>query len=66
MINSIKKIALSTLAVAAIGAGTMGTANAGVYVYNAPVYVPTCHWISVPFVNPYTGWTYFVNREVCN
>ena len=66
MITSIKKIAISTLAVAAIGFGSLGTANAGVFVYNAPVYVPTCRLISVPYVNPYTGWTYFVTRQICN
>jgi multidrug transporter EmrE-like cation transporter len=66
MIKSIKKIVLSTAAVVAIGAGSLGTANAGVFLYNAPVYVPTCHLISVPYVNPYTGWTYFVTRQICN
>jgi hypothetical protein len=32
----------------------------------APVYVPTCTIVSVPFVNAYTGVTYLVPRRVCN
>ena len=32
----------------------------------APVYVPTCNFVSVPVVNAYTGWTYMVTRRVCN
>jgi hypothetical protein len=32
----------------------------------APVYVPTCTFVSVPFVNAYTGVTYLVPRRVCN
>jgi hypothetical protein len=32
----------------------------------APVYVPTCTMVSVPFVNAWTGVTYLVPRRVCN
>ena len=42
-------------------------------VYAAPVivapvavYVPTCRWVAMPFLNAYTGWTYMVTRRVCN
>jgi hypothetical protein len=106
MNTSFKKIAIHSLVVAALAAGTMGTANARVWVVRtrvvvapvvaapvvvvpavaapviaapvvvapvvaapvvvAPVYVPTCRLVSVPFVNAYTGVTYFVARRVCN
>jgi hypothetical protein len=32
----------------------------------APVYVPSCTIVSVPFVNAFTGVTYLVPRRVCN
>ena len=32
----------------------------------APVYVPICRFVSVPFVNAYTGVTYLATRRVCN
>jgi hypothetical protein len=32
----------------------------------APLYVPTCTIVSVPFVNAFTGVTYLVPRRVCN
>jgi hypothetical protein len=32
----------------------------------APTAVPTCRFVSMPFVNAYTGWTYMVTRRVCN
>ncbi len=58
MTPSLKKIVLSTLAVAGLSAAAIGSAQAGVFVYGAPaaVYVPTCHFVAVPFVN----------RQVCN
>jgi hypothetical protein len=37
-----------------------------VVVAPAAVYVPTCRFVSMPFVNAYTGWTYMVTRRVCN
>jgi hypothetical protein len=39
---------------------------APVVVAPAAVYVPTCRFVSMPFVNAYTGWTYMVTRRVCN
>ena len=30
------------------------------------VYVPTCRFVSIPVVNPYTGWTFLATRRVCN
>jgi hypothetical protein len=41
-------------------------AVAPVVVAPVAVYVPTCRFVSVPFVNAYTGWTYMVTRRVCN
>jgi hypothetical protein len=32
----------------------------------APVYVPTCRFVSVPVMNAYTGLIYMVTRQVCN
>jgi hypothetical protein len=66
MKSSIKKIVLSTLAVTALGAGAISSANAGVFLYDSGVYVPTCRLVQVPYVNPWTGWTYFVTRQFCN
>ena len=66
----VKKIVISALAVGALAAGVAGTADAQVYYYNpgvvASVYVPTCHLVSVPVINPWTGWSYMVTRSVCN
>ena len=60
-----KKLILSTVAVTALGAGAM-SANAGVFITGPEVYVPTCRLIQVPYVNPWTGFTYFVTRQICN
>jgi hypothetical protein len=32
----------------------------------APVYVPTCRLVSLPFVNALTGVAYLTSRQVCN
>ena len=72
MNTRIKKFAISALAIGTLAAGISGTASAGVFFYYhapvvvAPVYVPVCRVVSVPVVNPYTGWSYFVSRTVCN
>ena len=69
------------MALTAIAACSIGTANAGVFFYRtavvtpvvvAPVVVapvvsvPTCRLVAMPVVNVYTGWTYMVARRVCN
>jgi len=73
MNSRIKKIAISALAVGAITAGAAGTAQAQMFYYRpavvvapAPVYVPVCHLVSTPVINPWTGWSYMVTRTVCN
>jgi hypothetical protein len=87
MNTSLKNFAIRTLAVSALAAVAMSSANAGVFFYRtrvvvspivvapvvvapavvvAPVYVPTCSFVSVPVVNAFTGWTYMVTRRVCN
>jgi hypothetical protein len=66
MRKTFKKLILSTVAVTALGAGAMSAANAGVFVQGPAVYVPTCRLIQVPYVNPWTGWSYFVTRQICN
>ena len=73
MNTRVKKIAISALAVGAVAAGVAGTADAQVYYYQptvvvapAPVYVPTCHLVYTPMINPWTGWSYMATRSVCN
>jgi len=72
MNTRIKKVAISALAIGALAAGMTGTANARVFFFYrapvvvAPVYVPVCRVVSVPVINPYTGWTYLASRTVCN
>lgn len=71
MTTSFKSFAIRALALTALAAAAMSSANARVFVYRtrvwvAPVYVPTCTIVSVPFVNAFTGVTYLVPRRVCN
>jgi hypothetical protein len=81
MTTSLKSFAIRTLALSALGATAMSSANAGVFFYRtavvvrpviaapvvvAPVYVPTCRFVAIPVVNAFTGFTYMVTRQVCN
>lgn len=80
MNTPIKNFALRTLALSAIAAVAMSSANAGVFFYRtaivapvvvapvlvAPVYIPTCRFVAFPVMNAYTGLTYLVTRRVCN
>jgi hypothetical protein len=80
MTMNTKKFALRILALSAIAAIAMSSANAGVFLYQtavvapvvvapvvvAPVYIPTCRFVAFPVMNLYTGFTYMVTRRVCN
>lgn len=69
-----KKVALSTLAVAALSAGAIGTASAQIVevvpvapaIVQAPVFIqPVCYNYFTRVYNPYTGWFYNVNHQHC-
>ncbi len=67
MKTTAKKMLIRALAVAALAAGAIGTANAGYWtydVYGNSVYVRTCYneFVRTDPFNPYVGyWT-----QVCN
>ena len=60
---TLKKLVLSTLAVATLSAGAVGTASAQDAVI---VHVVSCYNVWQQFYNPYTGLYYNVARRYCN